>query len=36
MLDRLLNLDEYLKRQAIQQGTATGITGGVAGQSLLD
>jgi hypothetical protein len=36
MLDRLLSLDEYLKRQAIQQGTATGITGGVAGQSLLD
>lgn len=36
MLDRLLNLDEYLKRQAIQQGAATGITGGVAGQSLLD
>lgn len=36
MLERLLNLDEYLKQQAIRQGTTTGITGGVAGQSLLD
>lgn len=36
MLNRLLNLDEYLKQQAIRQGTTTGITGGVAGQSLLD
>jgi hypothetical protein len=36
MLNRLLNLDEYLKQQSIRQGTTTGITGGVAGQSLLD
>jgi hypothetical protein len=36
MLNRLLQLDEYLKRQAIQQGTTTGISSGVAGQSLLD
>jgi hypothetical protein len=36
MLERLLNLDEYLRQQAIRQGTTTGITGGVAGQSLLD
>ena len=36
MLNRLLNLDEYLRQQSIRQGTTTGITGGVAGQSLLD
>jgi hypothetical protein len=36
MLNRLLQLDEYLKQQAIRQGTTTGISGGVAGQSLLD
>lgn len=36
MLNRLLNLDEYLKQQSIRQGTTTGITGGVVGQSLLD
>lgn len=36
MLNRLLNLDEYLRQQAIRQGTTSGITGGVAGQSLLD
>lgn len=36
MLNRLLSLDQYLKQKAIQQGTTTGITGGVAGQSLLD
>lgn len=36
MLNRLLNLDEYLRQQSIRQGTATGISGGVAGQSLLD
>lgn len=35
MLNRLLNLDEYLKQQAIQQGTTSGIVGGSA-QSLLD
>lgn len=36
MLNRLLNLDEYLRQQSIRQGATTGITGGVAGQSLLD
>lgn len=35
MLNRLLNLDEYLKQQSIQQGTTSGIVGGSA-QSLLD
>lgn len=35
MLERLLNLDEFLKQQSIRQGTTTGIVGG-GSQSLLD
>jgi hypothetical protein len=36
MLNRLLNLDEFLKKQSIQQGTTSGIVGGSAVPSLLD